>query len=226
MLGWLRRRHPLEGRIREIREVASSPLDYREPDTGDDALVGLMKLRIEPAVQKLANHGFTSLGDLVMDHHGQPLGIMRSYVDGATTCVHVIVTMEQPLPAVPLLQSYARDAHWLTLFGGESLPWLAVPPHSHRQRADAALRFQSILDRHRKFARAEGLIRIATRDDLVRVLVADRALTIAWRDAQPPDQLLEADLRELLGTQFERQGPRLMRRLRADLPRARVHRRS
>ena len=67
-------------------------------------------------------------------------------------------------------------------------------------------------------------MRIATCDDLIAELVEVRARIARWREAQPPDALLDADLRSVLGAQYARSGKWWARRLRDDLPRAEVRR--
>jgi hypothetical protein len=100
----------------------------------------------------------------------------------------------------------------------------ALPPNVHVQQLGPDATTTEVVRRHRDFARTQqpehGLVHLASLDDVVAQFTAWDENLFAWRAAQPPDELLDADLRAVLGDRYERVGKRLARRLRDDLPQA------
>ncbi len=87
--------------------------------------------------------------------------------------------------------------------------------------------YAQLVAEHRAFAHddpARTWTRVASRDDLLGALAAAHADTARWRRAQPPDELLDADLRGTLGTQYAKLGKIWARRLRDPLPEATLRR--
>ena len=100
---------------------------------------------------------------------------------------------------------------------------LAAPPWAHRLAVpDSRTLSGAIADHRERIASAHGLVTVKTAEELQAELMRVRARTIAWREAQPPAALLDADLRSMLGRHYDTFGPRLAKRLTVEIPQARV----
>jgi hypothetical protein len=211
----------LEDKIREIRAVLASDFPYRLPARADADLVALLA---PIDMSSAAQDGMTPLGDLILEAPGRhPMSIMRAFTDAGTTVLYVSAYPQQPNKLYLLLESYARDAEYITHVG---IPVRARAPFSHHQTVSRDLPLHEILVRHRSFAVAShiatrgALARITSLDDLVRELRANHAMFVRWRETLSPEDLLEVDLKTVLGEQYRIHGPGWKRRLALRLPAA------
>ncbi len=152
---------------------------------------------------------------------GNPISIMRAFV----TPDHATVLYVSVYPANPglvniLLESYATGAEYITHVGN---PVRASAPFSHHQSLPATMPYRDVLERHRVFANAAD-IRITSLDELVRELRRNHAMFTRWRESLSPDELLEADLRTVLGAAYPIHGARWKRRRALRLPQATLRR--
>ncbi|MFT3699896.1 MAG: hypothetical protein QM831_42525 [Kofleriaceae bacterium] len=165
--------------------------------------------------------GYRDLGSIItvfaVDH------VLRGFVDAAG--IHVAIIAANANGAVLQMTSFAADESFNTRRGDSA--GLAYPPTSHRQIVDKDLGLADVIARHKAFLPSEpGLIRVESTTQLVELLVANRKRSIAWRKAQPPEELLDRDLRGLLGEDnYKRFGPWFTRRLREPLPMATLKKR-
>ncbi len=192
---------------------------YRIAWPSDDDVV--RPLRTASVCRILTDNGFAHLVDLVgVPEGGSAWNVSRIYIDSAgTTVASVIRSAVFQGPAQLALVSYTRDAAFRTLRIGA---WLAAPPSWRRQSIDTLVSTPQAIQRHRAFCREAELVAITTPDAMRARLDLDHDDAVRWRLAQPPDELLLADVRSLLGSRFERDGHRVIRRLRPDVPRATV----
>lgn len=205
----------LEDKIREIRAALAAHFPYRLPTKADADLVALLK---NVHANAMAQDGFTLLGDLIMQvAGGQPISIMRAFVDAyGTTIVYVSAYPQHPGVTYVLLESYTADAEYITHVGN---PVRASAPFSHQQSVQGPLHIRQIHALHRGFL-GGTLAVIASLDDLLRALRANHALFVSWRESLSPDELLEIDLKTVLGDQYPILGPGWKRRLALRLPAA------
>jgi hypothetical protein len=205
----------LEDKIREIRAALAAHFPYRLPGKADADLVALLG---NVHVNALAQDGFTLLGDLIMEVPGrQPMSIMRAFADAyGTTVVYVSAYPQYPGLTYMLLESYTADAEYITHVGN---PVRASAPFSHQQSVQGPLSIHQIHALHRTILRGTPMV-IASLDDLVRALRANHAMFVAWRDSLSPEDLLEIDLKTVLGDQYPILGPGWKRRLALRLPAA------
>ncbi len=212
-----------ERALREAREDMTGDNPFRAPGDADGELVALLVASAGDQ-RALVEHGFKPLGDMVVQIAERPAtAALRAFVDEAgTTCAVVGVTRRAPEIATLTFSSYAGDEVFATRRGKQRS--LAEPPTMHRQALD--LPPDQLLARHRTFARLDGAARIATRDELIAQLAKARANAARWRDVQPPDELLDADLRAVLGDLYPKVGKAWARRLRGKLPQATLRRAS
>ncbi len=166
----------------------------------------------------LAALGFSPLGELeLLGPGGAPAGVMRALVDAErTVCAAVMVAW--PIERVLVqLTSFGETATFITQRG--KVATLADAPSMHRQVL-ALVPMPELLAQHLAFA--TDRLPVTSLEDLVSRLNAVRAVTQRWRAAQQPDELLDADLRVVLGAQYARWGKVWAARIRDELPQARL----
>ena len=160
------------------------------------------------------------LGDIVVENTRRgPTVAIRVLVDAArTTCASIVVVRKYPSTVRLALTSYAEHDLFTTRRG----PWpsLAEPPLAHRRELAADTPQAVVVASHRLLATGGPLFRIATVDDMVAQLSSFHARMVAWRDAQPPDDLLDADLHSLFGDRDPHARQLWARRLRTRPPEA------
>jgi hypothetical protein len=200
----------LEARLRALRAAASRPIEHRAPEPGDSVPAQLAELS-----DQLRALGATELGDVV-ETEGDNL--MRWFADADSTTFGWGGVSGGLF--VAFLMSHAGERWTLTRFLPRRVAALAQPPYIDRAEHVGG-RIADAFATHR--ARVPGgAIAVRTLDEGLRELADLRARTLAWREAQPPDQLLEDDLRAVLGIHFARLGPIMARRLGVRLPEARA----
>ncbi len=200
----------LEARLRALRAAASRPIEHRPPAASDIVPPQLAELS-----DQLRALGVTELGDVVETEGNNR---MRWFADAAGTTFGWGGVSGGLF--VAFLMSHAGDRWTLTRFLPRRAPALAQPPYIDRAEHVGG-RLAEAFATHR--ARVpDGAIAVRTLDDGVRELADLRTRTRAWRDAQPPDQLLDSDLRAVLGIHFAHLGPIMARRLGVRLPEARA----
>jgi hypothetical protein len=172
--------------------------------------------------EALLGAGFKPLGDVVVD--GVDLDstmIVRALVGPEATTIALLSVPRHASTRVMLgFTSHSPDEMFSTRRG--PLPSLAEPAFAHRQTLAADLPIVDLIARHGELVRAakQPLIRIANRTELLEELRRAREQIVRWREAQPSDVLLDADLQAVLGESYEHYGPLWMHRLRGRLPQA------
>ncbi len=185
--------------------------DKRDLSMTRSALVGVAK--------EVLAAGFTELGDVAYDSGARYAGVyMRTFVDAARTTVVLVGVMSQSSAhhSARGADRYVSSRH----AGGH----LAEPPFLHGQWYPNARKTAELVAWHRELLRVNAadrdLVVIADVDALVTELVRAYGRMMAWRDSQPPEMLLDADVRAMLGDRYERLGARTVRWCRARPPRA------
>jgi len=223
LAGWLRMRNALarlEQKIRRLRELHGRELRYRPLEPGEDALRATLD-GLDDHTAQLRAAGLEILGELVEEHESRVA--TRWFVDAARTTFGWIGMARTRGMAIPiaLFASHAEDLAVYTR-RVPKIPSVVMPPFIRRQDLPGATPIADALARHRSFAGDGPWVRIDSLDDVIREMPRIRRLVIAWREAQPPVELLDADLRAILGKHYERLGAQLARRLAPELPRARA----
>ncbi len=226
----------LAEQIRSLRANALEPVSYRPAPTG--ALGGAVTKLTEEA-ERL---GFTMLGDHLEDSSLDSTGrAMRWFVDGEGTTFGWLAPfdVDQPPhrpsavlrgPAEPdlaigqhrivvVLMSHELASQTITS-RQPAASLLSRPPFVDMQTLPLTTSLTETVAKHRKRAQLDdaerGFIPVRTFDQLATELDRMRSKVIAWRKAQPADELLEADLRSLLGSQYGKLAGPLRRRLVAE----------
>jgi hypothetical protein len=214
----LRRSDDFETALLDARGAASAPLAWRLPLPGDvDDLVELERAHTDD--RALTSNGFRRLGEIVAV--GRVRNVVRGYADAAGTTVAVLLVASGQ--AYVDLRSFATSGARFTTIRGRRAR-LALPPDVHVAEHDAEMMIPTLMVQHRAAVRAETLLAVVSIEALLERVAAGHDAARAWRDSQPPDDLLEADLRALLRGGYSRLGPIWLERLRSRIPMATVHR--
>lgn len=226
VFAYMRQRHranQFEQAVRDIRARVSEDMTFRALDASTPDAATMLDA-IHAHEHRLEGCGLTLVGDVAMLQHDRLFAVMRAFVDAAGTSVaYVISSRARPVYAALLVESYRADAEYMTMHA--AVP-IAAPPFSHRQVLPESLAWDAVLARHRTFASVDdpATIRVTSMDDLLRTLAQNHELMVRWRAAQTHEELLDADLRAILGPKYDRYGKGWARRLAVRLPKATLRR--
>jgi hypothetical protein len=203
----------LESSFREWRRHIGRVPSYRPLRAGEAA-----SAELEYLTRELAGLGLAAVGDRVEETSDT---VVRCFADAPRTTVAVFSFLREASGA---LRSFTADRTIVTRM--TRWPRFARPPDVD---GDDVLPGSSIADTlalHRKRVEdVTGLVVAGDVDDIIATFERHRARALAWREAQPPDELLDADLRAFLGPHwYRRTGASLARRLRQSVPVATVSR--
>jgi hypothetical protein len=215
----LQRRKQFVSALHKARD-AQVDVTYRPATAADSELLAA----IATDQTTIEACGFAVLGDIVGEVRGRPVAIVRAFCHGSqTTCALASLSLTPQGRWRMSLCSYSDDQMFSTDRGQR--PHLAPSPGVYRQTLAPLLPFAQVVDRHRTFATGSSLVRIASQAALIMELQRWHAKSVRWREAQAPAELLEADLKNVLGDAvFARFGKSWVRRLRGRLPEATLRR--
>jgi hypothetical protein len=203
----------LAAQIRGLREQALQHVTYKPVGDVDfaDALAD--------ATREAEREGFRILGDHAeeakLSGSSRP---MRWFVDREGTTFGWMSPFETPgqRHVVIVLMSHELDRVTITA-RQPAASTLSRPPFVTLQHIPPATSFIAVVAKHRAKARFDdperAFIPVKTFDEVVHELDRMRDKSIAWREAQPMDALLDADLRSLLGGEYAKLGAAMKRRL-------------
>lgn len=205
----------LAAQIRDLREHAVKPITYRP--AGNPQLADELAATTREAEQA----GFTMLGDYLEESPVREGGMpMRWFVDARGTTFGWLAPFEVQgtREIVIVLMSHELASQTITSRAPKASS-LTRPPFVHVQHVPLGTPFKDTVARHRELAQLDdetrGFVPVKTFEQLSHELERMRAKVIAWRETQPKDELLDADLRSLLGGQYDRLGTAMRRRLAA-----------
>jgi hypothetical protein len=203
----------LSMQIRGLRSQANEPYTYERVDRGE------LDEPLEKATREAERAGLVMLGDFrekwlegyevpkraFTDAEGTTFGWMTPFVvDRQATCVLVVFSHELDAQAITVRQPPSSS--------------LARPPFVRFQTIALATSIETVLAKHRSHAGAadpdRAFIPVKTFEQLTHELERMRDKAIAWRKDQPADELLDNDLRALLGAQYAKLGEAMKRRVR------------
>lgn len=205
----------LAEQIRSLRAHALEHVTYRP--------VGNVELAdaVHDTTTEAEKLGFIMLGDYVEQSDQNPTErAMRWFVDAPGTTFGWMVPFEVAgvRHIIIVLMSHELDAQTITARQPPA-SLLGRPPFVTMQQLPVATSFAETVRRHRSKAglddSARAFVPVKTFDQLVYELDRMRSKVITWRQAQPADELLETDLKSLLGAQYGKLAGPLRRRLAA-----------
>jgi hypothetical protein len=214
---WRRTLARLERHLRQLRDLVMRPMQYRRIDEQGADVAELDQLN-----DVLRANELTVLGDAFEVLAGKRA--TRWFVDPAGTTFGWLgfVTTRAGMRPIVALISHGAERAVFTLCSPVGAPGLAQPPFVDRVVVAGPLKLGDALTRHRGRVPVDAQS-AATLDDATAAVQRLRAQTITWRDAQAPTELLDQDLRALLGKHYPRLGPAMTRRLAPEIPVARVN---
>jgi hypothetical protein len=203
----------LAAQVKGLRAQALVPLTYAP--TTDRALDAVLA----SATKEAEALGFTMLGDHVETSElATAPRAMRWFVDRAGTTFGWIAPFEvhDQHFTVIVLMSHELDTQTVTS-RQPAASLLARPPFVDVLAVPPPTSFAETLAKHRKRAQLDdqerAFVPAKTADEVFAEVARMRDKVIAWRRAQPADELLDADLRSLLGAQYDKLVGPLRRRL-------------
>jgi hypothetical protein len=199
--------------IQQLRQHATKHLTYRAVDSSE------LADDLDATTREAEQAGFTMLGDYVEESPVRDGGMpMRWFVDarGTTFGWMAPFDVKGKREIVIVLMSHELASQTITSRAPKASA-LSRPPFVKVQHVDGASSFAETLAAHRAAAQLDedtrGFVPVRTFEQLSHELERMRGKVIAWREGQPRDELLDADLRSLLGAQYRRLGKAMLRRL-------------
>lgn len=208
-----------EAGLLDARAAAIGPLPWRLATDADAADLATLDLAHAEDRSLVAN-GFDRLGELVAV--GRVRGVTRAYANAAATTFALVRVVSDRVVYLDL-RSYADAGRFVTLRLGHAQ--LAAAPLVQVVEHPATAAVPHLVIEHGRLVGATELVPLRTIEELLARIAATHDATIAWRAAQPPDELLEADLRAVLRADYARLGPYWLTRLRGRIPAARARER-
>jgi hypothetical protein len=202
----------LEAAVRKLRALALSPIQYTRDDGAAAAL--------EDLDDSLVASHLTKLGDAREGRQGLA---MRWFVDANKTTfgwVGIAPSAVGPV-RIGMVMTCNAQRFVMTASSPRPAPALSRPPFSDREVLVGPLDLGAVLAAHYK-RRPDDPDRIETLEEAFTAVERVRARTAQWRENQPQAQLLDDDLKAVLGRHYERLGPILRKRLAISVPQARV----
>lgn len=212
----VRLRHRLALLAEQVRQLRANAL---EPVSYSPAAGGALDDVLGRATAEATALGFISLGDHV--EHATLASAdrtMRWLVDGAGTTFGWLAPfdVEGKKFVLAVLMSHELDQQTITSRQPVSST-LVRPPFVDMQMVATSTSLTDVVAKHRKRAQLDdadrAFIPVRTFEQLDRELARMRDKVVAWRKAQPAGELLDADLRSLLGPQYSKLAGPLRRRL-------------
>jgi len=199
--------------IRKMRKLAGETITYRPMQAGESIPAGAVAL-FDAAQRELTSAGFTILGDLMeVDPDGEPKPA-RWFVDRSGTICGWFGAIGSK-PVMMLFSEAERDTYFITGRGTSSTA-TAQPPTNHREFLGWDVGLTEVVARHKAQIAQSGrsaIVQPATLEAAPAVVSRLREATARWRSAQPPNALLEQDVRALVGNKWKYLGPTLVRLL-------------
>jgi hypothetical protein len=199
--------------VRQLRDHAVKPLTYRpvgNPELADE---------VDAATREAEKAGFTMLGDYVEESPVREGGMpMRWFTDarGTTFGWMAPFDVQGKREIVIVLMSHELSTQTITSRAPKASA-LSRPPFVQVQHVELGTSFAETVAKHRELAKLDedtrGFVPVKTFEQLSHELERMRGKVIAWREGQRADELLDADLRSVLGAQYRRLGKAMRRRL-------------
>jgi hypothetical protein len=205
----------LAAQIRGLREHAMQPITYRP--AGTSALADAL----DAATLEAERAGFAILGDYLEESPVRESAMpMRWFVDGRGTTFGWMAPFEVAgtREIVVVLMSHELATQTITSRAPKASA-LSRPPFVRISYVAPDTSVRDTFAKHREVAELDddtrGFVPVKTFEQLRHELERMRGKVIAWRQGQAADDLLDADLRSLLGGQYARLGAAMRRRLAA-----------
>ena len=203
----LRLRHGLHAYRASLDKIVRGIVKLRRMAGVSPRLVPLPKesadvtvlARAEPNLERVGLYGVGDFQELGAD--GKPAGAVRWFVSGdGTVCGWLGVT---PAGPVMLLLSEVPRTGFVTTLRAPQAPCTATPPTVVEQRLAWKQGLDTALHQHRTaVARLGRPLAVEGVEGALGAMDSLKAHVAAWRSVQDPKDLLEADVRKILGDRY------------------------
>lgn len=200
----------------QVRQLRAHVL---EPVTHSPADPRALEQVLAPVTAEVEKLGFRVLGDFVENSTLETgTRVMRWIVDNANTTFGWIAPfeVEGQRHVIAVLMSHELAQQTITSRQPAS-SMLSRPPFVDLLTLPVTTSMTETYARHRKRAQLDdpdrAFIPVRTFEQVEHEVARMRDKVAAWRRSQPADDLLEADLKSLLGPQYGKLGGPLRRRL-------------
>ena len=223
---WQRRERSeaLETALRNARASAADPSPWRLRGDGDRAAFDMLtSVSAKADEQALEQLGFRTLGEIALERSDKAVALAsRAFVSAdGTTIATLSVSAKARGHVMALFSSHCGERQIATSRG--AVPSLAKPPFVEYEALPVKTSLAAVFEAHVGRPRPDAAA-ITTIDQLLARANELRERTLAWRAAEPPDELLDADLRAMLGPAYASSGKMWFAKLRGKLPEARIAR--
>ena len=208
--------------IQAMRRLASQEIRYR-PLRADESIPADAAYLFDQAQRELTAQGLVVLGDLMEQAPQGAPAPTRWFIDKTqTVCGWFGVVRNKAkgsINPVMMFFSEGRDAFFITGRGTTGTA-TAQPAINHRVWLEWDVGLGETLRRHQAQIaeqRAVATQQAATLDAGPALVGRLRDRTARWRAAQPPAELLEADVRGLVGDNWDYIGPTVVQLLVSDM---------
>lgn len=205
--------------VRAMRKLAGQVIGYR-PLRPDESIPSDATSLFEAARQELTANGLVVLGDLMEAPPQGPANPTRWFTDATHTVFGWFGVLRNKAqgtvnPVMLFFSEGPRDAFFIT-GRGTGPTGTAQPPTQHRDFFGWGVGLAETLRRHQAQITNSGVTAVsqpATLETGPALVSRLREHAARWRAAQPPAELLQADVRALTGDKFDYVGPPLLRLL-------------
>lgn len=206
-------------KIASLRKAVAEEHTYHPLGT-EDPRSEEQKRRYDVESRELSDSGFTTLGDVrEQSSSGTSAGVVRWFagLDGRTCGWFAVMPTRQGPSMVRFLfsESTATEGFFITYSGPTNIR-VTQAPTIQRGQVPVEQGLAAAVSRHQELIAPSGgaLRTVGTLEEAIDVLRRLRAVSQAWRAAQPYDALLTSDLHLILGSRFDQLAPAMRRRLR------------
>lgn len=220
-LTWWRARSQAIGRLADsitrLRAIVSRPTN-RRPAAADHPVLVRRAAQYDQFTRDLASDGGGVLGDLEeINPDGSSAGVTRWFRDRTGQVAGWFAVVEHPSATMPAMYLVTELVPASFVVTHQSLVnrVVAAPPTIIREHLAPGQPVQAVLALHRqRLPEGAAPVQVQTLDEATTMVDRLRTHIQDWRRQQDRDQLIELDLRRVLGAQYDRVGPSVARRLR------------
>jgi len=210
--------------VRAMRKLNQEAVTYRPPHP-DEPIPADARPLFQAAQQEMTAAGLTVLGDLMEIHpDGTPFAPTRWFIDDTRAVCGWFGVLRNPetgsVNPVMMLFSESASGHFFVTGRGTTSTALVQPPTNHSAFGEWDDGLVTTFGRHRALLAGEGMTALrqdASLDAGPALVGRLRDSTARWRTAQPQQQLLERDVRALVGDKWEYLGPTVLRLMSGDM---------
>ncbi|MFN8653768.1 MAG: hypothetical protein U0133_17815 [Gemmatimonadales bacterium] len=220
-IAWWRARSQAIGRLTDsitrLRAIVARPT-RRRPAAASHPVLQRRAAQYEQFARDLASDGGVVLGDSEeIQPDGSSAGVTRWFRDRTGQVTGWYAVVEHPsatIPAMYILSELVPTTFFVTHQSTVNRV-VAAPPTVVREHLAPGQPVQAVLALHRqRLPAGANALTVGTIEEAQAMVDRLRSHIQEWRTRQDQDQLIDLDLRSVLGAQYDRVGPAVARRIR------------